>query len=169
MVRERSGKSSDKSSDKPLGEWLALAARRHRARAAAQLRRLGLHPGQERILLILAEGGDMPMASLTQVLKVRAPTVSKAITRLQREGFLNRVGAGADARMVIVSLTSKGHECINALKAMESALEEAMTEGLDGKDRKRLRRLLRRIARNLSPESQGDQAEDDGEDGTLPE
>lgn len=116
-------------------------------------------------MLILAEGGDMPMASLTQVLKVRAPTVSKTITRLQREGFLNRVGAGADARMVVVSLTSKGHDCIDALKTMDNALEETMAEGLDGKDRKRLRRLLRRVARNLTPGTQSDQAEEEAEGG----
>jgi DNA-binding MarR family transcriptional regulator len=136
--------------EKSLGAHLVHAARLHRARSAQLLRDLGLFPGQERVLQTLAAGHRMSMGDLAATLKVRPPTISKTIGRLAAQGLVTRLGSEADARVVDVMLTEPGEERAALILGIWGQIEDEMTDGLDGKERRRLRKLLRRAARNLT-------------------
>jgi DNA-binding MarR family transcriptional regulator len=136
--------------EKSLGAHVAHTARLHRARAAQLLRDLGLFPGQERVLQLLATNNRMTMGDLAGALKVRPPTISKTIGRLAAQGLVVRLGSENDARVVDVMLTEPGEERAALILGIWGQIEEEMTDGLDGKDRRRLRKLLRRATRNLT-------------------
>src|SRR5262245_2036838 len=59
-----------------LNQAIRLLSLRHRARAAALLAPLGLHPGQEALLLELARTGPMIQAQLSEALAVEPPSVT---------------------------------------------------------------------------------------------
>ncbi|MCK0208204.1 MarR family winged helix-turn-helix transcriptional regulator [Starkeya koreensis] len=136
--------------DKKIGHRLHHVARLQRALAARRLQEIGLFPGQETVLKLLAESDGRTMSELAAALKVRPPTASKTVGRLSAQNLLERRAAEGDARLVRVHLTDEGRQRAGAIDAIWESLEQTMTAGLDGKERKRLRKLLRKIERNLS-------------------
>ncbi|MFE7931284.1 MarR family winged helix-turn-helix transcriptional regulator [Streptomyces sp. NPDC057456] len=81
-------------------------ARAHRGHAAAMLRALNLHPGQE-----LRVGLDHS-------------TVSKSLRRMQQAGLLTREPAAHDRRAMVVSLTDAGRALQEPIAAMWRTLEQ---------------------------------------------
>jgi hypothetical protein len=79
---------------KTIGAHVQHAARLHRALVARKLTILGLYPGQEQVLKILADGGDMTMGDLATALRVRPPTVLEAVGRLAAQGLVAPATAG---------------------------------------------------------------------------
>jgi DNA-binding MarR family transcriptional regulator len=149
---------------KSIGAHVQHAARLHRALVARKLTILGLYPGQEQVLKILADGGDMTMGDLAAALRVRPPTASKTVGRLAAQGLIERKSPGSgDGRLVRVGLTEAGREKAIALDDLWFAAEDEMLADLDGKDVKRLRKLLRRIEKTLLPHAADDQADEEDE------
>ncbi len=112
--------------------------------------RIGLHPGQELVLKVLADTDGRTMSQLALALGVQPPTVTKMVTRLSTQGYVRRQVSDTDGRLARVYLTDKGREIVEAVdKAWKRLEREAMT-GLDDKDRKKLRKLLRQVEKNLS-------------------
>lgn len=135
---------------KSIGFQLMLAARLHRTRSALMLAEIGLFPGQEQALQVLAQHPEgMTMGELSRILHVRPPTASKTIARLTTQKLVERDGNAPDGRVVRVKLTELGSEKLSRIEDMTAALEAELVELFDGKDGKRLRKYLRRIARHL--------------------
>lgn len=151
---------------KTIGAHVQHAARVHRALVARKLTALGLYPGQEQVLKILADAGDMTMGDLAATLRVRPPTASKTVGRLHVQALVERrTSEGGDGRLVRVGLTEAGRAKAQALDDLWFAAEDEMLADLDGKDVKRLRKLLRRIEKTLQPHDHvgGDDEDDDGD------
>ncbi|WP_306889330.1 MarR family winged helix-turn-helix transcriptional regulator [Ancylobacter amanitiformis] len=136
--------------EKSIGHRLHHAARLQRALAARRLQELGLFPGQETALKLLAESDGRTMTELAAALRVRPPTASKTVGRLSAQGLLERRASDGDARLVRVHLTDEGRTRAGAIDGIWDSLEDVTVAGLDGKDRKRLRKLLRKIEKNLT-------------------
>lgn len=152
--------------DKKIGQRLHHVARLQRALAARRLQDIGLFPGQETVLKLLSETDGRTMTELAGALKVRPPTASKTVGRLSAQGLLVRRASEGDARLVRVHLTEEGRLRAGAIDGISDSLEDTMTAGLDGKDRKRLRKLLRKIERNLSTQlgAVNDETDEDADD-----
>lgn len=150
---------------KTIGAHIQHAARLHRALVARKLAILGLYPGQEQVLKILSDGGDMTMGELAAALRVRPPTASKTVGRLAAQGLLERRnGSAGDGRLVRVGLTQAGTEKAAAIDDLWFAAEDETLADFDDRDVKRLRKLLRRIEKTLLPHA-GEPAEEEDEAG----
>ncbi|MDR4308534.1 MarR family transcriptional regulator [Chelatococcus sambhunathii] len=150
---------------KTVGYELLHAARLHRARSAQLLQDLGLFPGQEQVLTLLAtQDGGRTMGDLATELRVRPPTASKTVARLAAQGLVERRTVNGDGRVVKVELTDEGRKRAEAVDAIWLELEREASDGIDGKDRKKLRKLLRKLGRNVGGKLGASAAEDDVED-----
>lgn len=114
-----------------LSHAIFQLARAHRAFAAGLLRDLGLHPGQELLLMHLLERDGQTQAELLAAVGVDHSTVSKSLRRMQEAGLLTREPAEHDRRVMRVSLTAKGRAMRRPLEAMWAALERASVGNLD--------------------------------------
>src|ERR671917_1144317 len=83
---------------------------RHRARAASLLAPLGLHPGQEALLLELARTGPRIQAQLSEALGCEPPSVTIMTRKLEASGHVRRRPAPSDKRASVVELTESGRE-----------------------------------------------------------
>jgi DNA-binding MarR family transcriptional regulator len=127
-----------------------LAARLHRTRMAILLDEIGLFPGQEQALQVLAQNkGGMTMGELSRTLHVRPPTTSKTIARLAAQDLVERDGTSPDGRVVRVRLTATGLDKLARVDAATAQIETEMNDLFDAKENKRLRKALRRIAKKL--------------------
>ncbi|MDN3720870.1 MarR family transcriptional regulator [Roseibium salinum] len=112
--------------------------------------RIGLHPGQELVLKVLADTDGRTMSELALALGVQPPTVTKMVTRLSAHGYVRRQASDKDGRLARVHLTDKGRDLVTSVDRAWKRLEREAMSGLDDKDRKKLRKLLRQVEKNLS-------------------
>jgi len=129
---------------------LVQAAKAQRARSGGHLMRIGLHPGQELVLKVLADTDGRTMSQLALALGVQPPTVTKMVTRLSAQGYVRRQVSDTDGRLARVHLTEAGRDLVASVDKAWKRLEREAMAGLDDKDRKKLRKLLRQVEKNLS-------------------
>ncbi|MFJ6557727.1 MarR family winged helix-turn-helix transcriptional regulator [Streptomyces luteogriseus] len=108
----------------PMSYAIFQLARAHRARAAAILREMDLHPGQELLLMQLLDRDGQTQSELLESVGLDHSTVSKSLRRMQDAGLLVREPAEHDRRVMVVHLTDKGRAMREPLAAMWRALEE---------------------------------------------
>lgn len=114
-----------------LGYAIFQLARAHRGYAARLLRDLGLHPGQELLLMRLLDRDGQTQSELLAAVGLDHSTVSKSLRRMQEAGLLTREPAEHDRRAMRVWLTDRGRAMRGDLEDMWSTLERASVGGLD--------------------------------------
>jgi MarR family transcriptional regulator, organic hydroperoxide resistance regulator len=125
-------------------------ARAHRARAAAMLREMDLHPGQELLLMHLLDRDGQTQSELLESVGLDHSTVSKSLRRMQDAGLLIREPAEHDRRVMVVHLTDKGRAMRGPLAAMWRALEETTARNLSAQQAETFIRTAYAIADTIS-------------------
>ncbi len=128
---------------------LAQAAHACRVRAGSRLARIELHSGQDALLKALDETDGQSMSDLAATLGVQPPTVTKMISRLAAQDYVERRASAGDGRQAMVFLTDRGRKAVTMVDKLWKRIEKDALAGVDDKDRKRLRKLLRQVAQNL--------------------
>lgn len=113
-----------------LNQAIRLLSLRHRARAAALLAPLGLHPGQEALLLELARTGPVIQAQLSDALGCEPPSVTLMTRKLEAAGHIRRTPAPTDKRATVVELTDSGRALVERIEELWCALAEETVRGL---------------------------------------
>ncbi|MFI9559192.1 nitroreductase/quinone reductase family protein [Nonomuraea endophytica] len=113
-----------------INQAIRLLSLRHRARAAALLDPLGLHPGQEALLLELDRTGPMIQAQLSEALGCEPPSVTLMSRKLEAAGHIRRAPAPTDKRASVVELTESGKALVAQVKSLWRALAEETVLGL---------------------------------------
>ena len=132
------------------GFVLAKTCRAHRAQVGAALAEVGLHAGQEMILLELWKEDGLKGGELASRLGVEPPTVSRMIGRLEGCGLIERRRDPDDARSFRVCLTARGHDLRGPVEDLWTRVEERAFAGLSGAEKGLLTELLGRVRGNLS-------------------
>ncbi|WP_406224030.1 MarR family winged helix-turn-helix transcriptional regulator [Streptomyces canus] len=114
----------------PMSYAIFQLARAHRAYAAAMLREMDVHLGQELLLMQLLDRDGQTQSELLESVGLDHSTVSKSLRRMQEAGLLVREPAAHDRRVLMVHLTDKGRSMREPLAAMWRALEETSARDL---------------------------------------
>ncbi|MDX3752285.1 MarR family winged helix-turn-helix transcriptional regulator [Streptomyces sp. AK08-02] len=114
----------------PMSYAIYQLARAHRGRAAAILREMDLHPGQELLLMHLLDRDGQTQSELLESVDVDHSTISKTLRRMQDAGLIVREPAEHDRRVMVVHLTDKGRAMREPLAAMWRTLEETSARNL---------------------------------------
>jgi DNA-binding MarR family transcriptional regulator len=134
------------ASEGQLSYAIFQLARAHRARAAAMLREMDLHPGQELLLMHLLDRDGQTQSELLECVGLDHSTVSKSLRRMQDAGLVVREPAGHDRRVMVVHLTDTGRAMREPLTAMWRALEETSVRNLSAQQAKSFVRTAYAIA-----------------------
>ncbi|MCA2219703.1 MarR family winged helix-turn-helix transcriptional regulator [Nonomuraea aurantiaca] len=132
-----------------LNQAIRLLSLRHRARAAALLAPLGLHPGQEALLLELARTGPTIQAQLSEALGCEPPSVTLMTRKLEAGGHIRRRPAPSDKRATVVELTDSGKALADQVKELWCALAEETVTGLPADTVAELPGLLTTLTANV--------------------
>jgi DNA-binding MarR family transcriptional regulator len=175
--RERLMSASDHSDhvDSVLAAWrdalpghdvsgLAVTARAERLAALASveleesLEAHGISRASFDVLatLRLAKGEAVPQRELVRRVLRTPGTMSVRLRRLERHGLLERRPVRGDRRGVMVALTDKGRELVDAVAPDHLADASRLLAGLDEQERQELALLLRKLLGGLEePLEQG--------------
>jgi len=106
-----------------VNEALRAVGIRHRALAGELLAPLGLHPGQE-VLLLELDHGPCSQAQLAVASGCEPPTITNSVRKLESAGLVIRRPSPSDGRVTIVELSERGHAVLPRLKAVWQELAE---------------------------------------------
>ena len=132
-----------------LNQAIRLLSLRHRARAAELLAPLGLHPGQEALLLELARTGPVIQAQLSESLGCEPPSVTLMTRKLEAAGHIRRKPAPTDKRASIVELTDRGKALAGQVKQLWCGLAEETVTGLPAQTVAELPAILNTLTGNV--------------------
>jgi DNA-binding MarR family transcriptional regulator len=91
----------------PLSHAVFRVARLHKSLAGRLLREVGLHPGQELVLMRLWADGPQRQVDLVEALDSDAPTMARSIARLEKADLVHRTPSPTDGRALIVEATDR--------------------------------------------------------------
>ena len=99
------------------------------------------------MLLAFSSRGSLPMSTIGSRLQVHPASVTSAVERLERQGFVSRERTESDRRMVLARITPSGR------RTAEGATQELNAEvfaglGLSTRDLATLNRLLADVRRH---------------------
>lgn len=135
-----------------IGYTLAKVCRAHRGNVGELLADVGLHVGQEMVLIELWEQDGLRGGELAVRLGVEPPTVTKMLRRLENCGLVERRRAPNDARSFQVFLTAEGRALEEPVTRCWEKVEAKTLAGLSAEERRAFHRLLAKVRSNLDPD-----------------
>ena len=131
------------------GYLLAKTCRAHRGLVGELLSGLGLHVGQEMVLIELWTEDRLRGSDLAGRLGVEPPTVTRMLRRMEGCGLVQREPDPDDARSFRVCLTEKGRVLQEPVARAWEVAEERTLAGLSAEEQQVLRELLGKVRENL--------------------
>ena len=133
-----------------LNQAIRLLSLRHRARAAQLLAPLGLHAGQEALLLELDRTGPRIQAQLSEALGCEPPSVTLMTRKLEASGHIKRTPDPADKRATVVALTDSGKALAEQIRQLWLTLAEETIRGLPTEMLEQLPGILHTMSTNVN-------------------
>ncbi|WP_250030170.1 MarR family winged helix-turn-helix transcriptional regulator [Paractinoplanes maris] len=136
-----------------LNQAIRLLSLRHRARAAQLLAPLGLHVGQEAVLLELDRTGPLIQAQLSEALGCEPPSVTLMTRKLEVSGHIRRTPDPADKRATVVALTDSGKALAGQIRELWVTLAQETVRGLPAATLRQLPDVLHTMSTNVDGKS----------------
>lgn len=108
------------------------------------LKEYGLFASQWTIMYCLHKFGPMTQTDIWKYVNVEAPTVTRTLTKLEKNGWILRT-QGKDKRERIIALTDEAKENFPAIKQTIMALEDDLLAELSLEEKEQLVVLLSKI------------------------
>ena len=95
----------------------------------------------------IGKEGNRTMGEIAHDLRITVGTLTTAINRLIKKGYVERKRIEEDRRVVLVNLTEIGEEVFNAHSIFHKEMIDAILEAFKGEDLEILTKLLYRTTR----------------------
>lgn len=138
--------------DGSVSHAISRVARLHRIAAGRLLRDLGLHPGQEFLMMHLWDSGAVRQSELIKAVGLDPSTVTKMLQRLEQSGHVRRRPDPSDRRASLVEATDASCGLLVEVRGAWGELEGQTVGGLDDAERTELARLLGKVEAALCSE-----------------
>jgi MarR family 2-MHQ and catechol resistance regulon transcriptional repressor len=107
----------------------------------------GLGESDFRVLEVLLHKGPMPVNAIGPKVDLNPGSVSVAVDRLYKKGFVSRVESSRDRRVRTVSLTEQGRERFIPLFRRHAALIKRAFQGVSSEELLQLELILKKIGK----------------------
>jgi DNA-binding MarR family transcriptional regulator len=142
--------SSTAASGGPVSNALISVTRLHRLRARQLLQGLGLHAGQELLLMHLWDAGPQRQADLAAEFDTDSASMTRTVQRLERAGFVRRRPDPEDGRVTLVDSTPAGMALRDRIERLWAELEADTVGNMTPSQQRQLLRGLQRLEANLA-------------------
>lgn len=109
-----------------------------------QASRLGLSPGQPKILEFLSLYGENEQKVIAEYCEIEPATVGSILLRMEAAELVTRRNREGNRRSIFVSLTPKGEEMAEKLKDIFRIAEDEIAGGLTEEERNTMVELLKK-------------------------
>lgn len=101
--------------------------------------------GQLKCLYEISKTGEISQRRLSEVLRIRANSLSETISKLEQKGFVKRRQSEKDKRTYIVSLTEAGEKEIEKIRTARADANIGCLEYLTDEETEQFYRILKKI------------------------
>ncbi|HET8950044.1 MAG TPA: MarR family transcriptional regulator [Solirubrobacteraceae bacterium] len=123
---------------------ISRMARRLRQEAGAEL-----SPSQTAALVTIERHGPLTPSELAERERVRRPTITRVLARLEEAGLVERAADPQDRRCSLVTISGDGRALLEAARARKDAYLSRRIDALDAADRAALERAAAILERML--------------------
>jgi DNA-binding MarR family transcriptional regulator len=141
--------------------WINRASRLLQRHFDARLRPFGFAMSYLPALRALAGGRLLSQTELAQAARVEQPSMAETVTRMVRDGVVQREPNPNDKRGTLISLTRRSRARFPKAKAALVEGDREATAGLSDEEQALLRHLLQRVVENLERRSTGELPRDE--------
>ena len=131
------------------GHYFSRIARGLTRVGDVRLRHLGFATAQLPVLTALKDGTALSQKALAKWAKVEQPTMAQMLSRMERDGLVQRMPDPEDKRASLISLTEATLEKLPVGRAILRQGNSEMTKGLTEDEIATLVSLLRRVLENV--------------------
>lgn len=111
--------------------------------------RVDMSHGYRHILFHLSHQDGLTQLELAKMTHLTAPSVSVALSKMEKDGLVKRKADEHDMRKIRVYLTEKGKEHNDFVWNKCQETEEKMLEGVTAQEQEELCRIMRKLLVNL--------------------
>jgi MarR family 2-MHQ and catechol resistance regulon transcriptional repressor len=108
----------------------------------------GLGQSDFRVLEVLLHKGPMPVNAIGPRVDLNPGSVSVAVDRLYKKGFVSRVESRQDRRVRTVSLTEKGRQMFVPLFRRHTALIKRAFQHVSSEEMQQLELILKKVGKH---------------------
>jgi DNA-binding MarR family transcriptional regulator len=126
---------------------IARTARRLRQEADA-----GLSPSQTSALATIERHGPLTPSRLAELERVRRPTATRVLARLEEDGLVARTADPDDGRCRVIGLTADGRARLRGIRTRRTAYLARRLEGLSAEELRTLEEAAELLERMLDDE-----------------
>ncbi len=137
-----------KQIEETVGYQIVQLCKTHRYHTEEALSKLGIHIGQEMILLQLWIKEGLTQSRIGERMQAEPSTITNMLHRLERSGFVERRQDPNDGRASLIYLTESGRALEQSVLQVWKEVEERTVSGLTIEEKLLLRRLLMHVYNN---------------------
>jgi DNA-binding MarR family transcriptional regulator len=115
-----------------------------------KLKPLGLSSAYMPVFFALGGGGTLPQRALTEAASIEQPTMAATLARMERDGLVTKRQDPNDRRISLYSLTAKGMDLTEQVRAAGHAVNAAAMDGLSDDEQAAYLALLGKVVANLN-------------------
>lgn len=141
--------SWDDSGEQSVQRLLMKVTHCYFRKSFQQLHKTDIHPGQLPILNILSHKEGLSQREIARCLRIKPPTVTVSIRRLERIGIVHREQDPQDQRVSRIYLTEKGKSITRQLRRQLEENERVMLRGFDSEEIDLVQRYLNQMINNI--------------------
>ncbi|MEX0284908.1 MAG: MarR family winged helix-turn-helix transcriptional regulator [Paracoccaceae bacterium] len=109
----------------------------------------GINVAEWRVLVHLQRCGHVSVREIHNCVNLDKPRVSRAVSRLEEAGLVQKAQGTADARLVAISLTDAGQAALADILPEAVAIEQRLLDGIDPDDLAVFSRVMEQIHTTL--------------------
>jgi len=138
----------------PIGRSIIDLVSAHRAVTTTKISKIGLHAGQDLILLTLLEQDGQSQNSLVQELCANHSAIAKSVARMQKSQIVRTEKSVTDKRVTLVYLTPKGRELALQVQGIWHDVENLALQNLSPADQEAFVRIMTTVEQNFATAGQ---------------
>jgi DNA-binding MarR family transcriptional regulator len=115
----------------------------------AKLKGIGVSSGQLPVFFALGRGGALSQKSLAEVAAIEQPTMAATLSRMERDGLVQRKPDPQDKRSALISLTPAALKKAQAVQQAIAAVNAAALADLPEQEREAFLSALRSVVAAL--------------------
>jgi MarR family transcriptional regulator, organic hydroperoxide resistance regulator len=133
-----------------LNYLFVQVAKAHRIRTSELFSQLGIHVGQEWILIALWTQDGQTLSQLAEKLEVQPPTVTKMIQRMEASKLVRRETSREDSRASLIFLTPRGKALQEKFGSVWEEVEAQFLAGMSKAELASFKTILLKARENLN-------------------
>lgn len=131
-----------------IGRWISLLHRYGNVYINEQLKEYNLGAGQYQFLAVLYQNEGLSQDNIACLLKMDKGTTARAISKLEKEGYVERKVFSVDKRIKKLYLTEKAHAFESKLTSILLGWKDILTKNLSVDEQEYALKLLKKISLN---------------------